>query len=415
MKGKQRRTLYTLGRHGDRVRVLIDSQRDRVEVLYRDVDGVARKKVFPNDKRGRDEATDWADVFKVERERVRQEREDPKPQPISLRHLWTAYASSPDWTALRPASQTSYRDRWKKWEQTMGREFVAGTLTLLDIDRFIAAATKAEMAINQVRQVLNVARIVYRWGQSRRLLATNDFALYRWRQPRDAKVQKPGQYGKAEWDKLLSHCEPQHPTFWRIHVALLLIGASGQRANAIRHLRWRDIETATGRLTWPAAWQKQGKDLDRALTWDFVAALETARYWRQQASQGRVRHDRKRGSRPGQLKRADWILFSQHQKAEAVSYQTLHSQLRRLEKLADVQHERFRAFHGGRRKVVTDIIRATGDRMLGLEFVGDTDASQLKSYDRGMDERLVAATSAVESVPNPYPNETTDGGADGKH
>ena len=221
---------------------------------------------------------------------------------------------------------------------------------------------------------------------------------------------KPGQYSAAEWGKLIGKSEPQHPKRWRIHVGLMLIGASGQRANAIRHLRWRDIESGTGLLTWPAAWQKQGKELVRSLTWDFVAALETARYWRTVASQARTRRDRKVASRPAQLERADWVLFAEHRKAEPVSYQSLHTMLIQLQKKAGVRHEKFRAFHGGRRKVVTDVIRATGDRMLGLEYVGDTDAKQLASYDKGLGERLETATQAMESVPGSFPNDATGNG-----
>lgn len=394
---KPRQTLYAYGRRGDRVRVLVDKNRYRVEVLYRDLDGVTRKKVWPNDRQGREEAVAWADLFKVERERARDERNDPKPQPITLRALWKAYTNSPDWATLRTATQVSYANRWRRWELLMRRDFVAGSLTLIDIDRFIRAATGAGIVSNQIRQVLNVANIVYRWGQSRRLIATNDFALYRWKQPRDVVELKPGQYAGAEWDRLVEKTEPQHAKRWRLNVALMLIGASGQRANAVRHLRWQDIDPAAGVVKWPRAWQKQGKDLVRPLTWDFVAALETARFWRNVASQARIRRDRKVASRPAQLERADWVLFAEHREAEAVSYQSLHTMLVQLQKKAGVKHEKFRAFHGGRRKVVTDVIRATGDRMLGLEYVGDTDAKQLASYDKGLDERLVQATNAMET------------------
>jgi integrase len=410
---KRRQTLYAYGRRGDRVRVLVDANRDRVEVLFRDVDGIARKRVWANDKQGRTEAVAWADLFKVERERAREERNDPKPKPITLRALWRAYRESPDWTTLRAATQVSYANRWRRWELLMRRDFVAGSLTLIDIDRFIKAAQDAGIVSNQIRQVLNVANIVYRWGQSRRLIATNDFALYRWKQPRDAVVLAPGQYAGAEWDRLIEKTEPQHSKRWRLNVALLLIGASGQRANAVRHLRWQDIDTEAGTVRWVAAFQKQGKDLLRPLTWDLVAALETARYWRRQAGERRARKDRKSKSWPVHLDNADWVMFAEHQKAKPVSYQSLHTMLVALQKKAKVTHEKFRAFHGGRRKVVTDVIRETGDRMLGLEYVGDTDPKMLARYDKGLEERLGKAVRAVEeTVPESFPNEKSSGRAD---
>ena len=55
MTAKPRRTLGTWGRRGDRVRVLVDGTRDRVEVLYRDTQGIDRKRIFGNDKAGRAE------------------------------------------------------------------------------------------------------------------------------------------------------------------------------------------------------------------------------------------------------------------------------------------------------------------------------------------------------------------------
>ncbi|HEX6924263.1 MAG TPA: tyrosine-type recombinase/integrase [Longimicrobiaceae bacterium] len=391
---KARTTLYTGGRRGDRVRVLVDTKRARVEVLYRDIDGVPRKRVFPHDRQGREEAVAWAETFRDEREQAR--REQGRPAPISTRALWHAYVSSPAWANLRHKSQVSYRDRWRKWEEYIGRDAEAGRLKALDIDQFITAATKAGIVINQIRQVVNVARTVYKWGQSRELLAGSVFAVYRWKQPRDAKVLEPEEYTAADWRKLLAKLEPQHPRRWRLAVLLLICHSTGQRMNAVQHLRWRDINPDAGTVTWPKEWQKQGVALTRPLLWDMVAALETARYWRLNAALGRVRRDRKAESRPAALAGSDWVLFAQNRKGQPVSYSSMHTMLRALEARAKVRHRDYRAFHGFRRKVVGDVGRRTGNLMLGLEYVGDRDPKMLKHYDRRQVERIVTAAAALE-------------------
>lgn len=394
-KPKRRRTLYASGRHGDTVRALIDAKRDRVEVLYRDLDGTRRKRIFTNDEQGRTEAVAWADTFKVERELKR--RDDDKPKPITTRELWTAYLNSPAWSKLRAASQVTYKNRWHKWEQFIRKDSNAGKVKATQIDEFITTAQKTGMVLNQVRQVFNVARTVYKWGQTRDLLLGTVFAVYRWTQSRDVQPLKPDEYTEAEWSKLIAASEAQHPKRWRIHVALMLCHATGQRMNAVRHLRWQDI--VGDAITWPAAWQKQGKALVRPLTWDAVAALETAHEWRRRAGAGRVRRDRKPGSRPAALAKTDWVLFAQNEKSKPVSYSSLHTALTELETLASVKHRAYRAFHGFRRKVVGDLGEKLNDRMAGLEFVGDVDPKVLASYDRREGERMRKAAAAMEGEP----------------
>ena len=164
--------------------------------------------------------------------------------------------------------------------------------------------------------------------------------------------------------------------------------------NAVRHLRWSDSRADS--IHWPAEFQKQGKPLQRPLTWDAVAALETARYWRQQGALARVRRDRKPASRPAALAASPWVLFAEHRKAQPVSYSSMHHALGELERLAKVPHRDYRAFHGFRRKVVGDLGERLGDRAAGLEFVGDTDVKQLASYDRREGERMRKAAEAME-------------------
>jgi hypothetical protein len=61
-----------------------------------------------------------------------------------------------------------------------------------------------------------------------------------------------------------------------------------------------------------------------------------------------------------------------------------------------VKHRDLRGFHGFRRKVVGDLGERLGDRTAGLEYVGDTDVSQLASYDRREGERMKKAAAEME-------------------
>ena len=281
MTAKPRRTLGTWGRRGDRVRVLVDGTRDRVEVLYRDTQGIDRKRIFGNDKAGRAEACAWAETY--HQERAKRIAERAAPAPITMRQLWKEYQESPAWHDLRAASRPNYADRWRLWVAFIGADAIAGDVRLRDIDRFIVrmrevpTSNGTPRAINQIRQVLNVVRTVYNWGQSRELLTRNDFALFRWKRPKDAKVLEPEEYTPEEYTRLLAAASPQNPRTWRLHVALVLAGVHGSRARSVLHLRWADVVGDV--ITWPGEFMKQGEDHQQPLTWDALAALETARYW----------------------------------------------------------------------------------------------------------------------------------------
>ena len=137
-------------------------------------------------------------------------------------------------------------------------------------------------------------------------------------------------------------------------------------------------------ITWPAQFQKQGKSLVRPMTWPVYSALLTARWWR-------VR-DQYTG---------DWVFYTPRVRLRALdrptSYQTIHSALLQAEHRAGLPHQPYRSLHGGRRHVVSEVIELTGDRMLGLEYVGDVDPKALKSYDRRVPARIAKAAAALDA------------------
>jgi integrase len=389
----KRRVLARYGRRGDQVKVLVDSKRDRAEVHYKDEEGIPRIRTYPNDKDGRAEALAFGEAYLDERKQMAAEKLAPRASaPLTLRALWDAYMLA-EFQNLRPKTRIAYRERWTRWERFMMRDALADDTTLDDVDLFRTDALKGGIALNQVRQVLNVARLVYAWGMVRKKIKTNELALHRWKQPKDAPVLEPEEYSVAELERMLRVFDPTKHNQWRPWVAFMLLMGSGQRANAILHLRWEDIEWSKGEIVWRAAFQKQGKELRRALTDTIYSALIVADLWRRRA--GFVRDLDTELTEPVDT---PWVLFALNEKSEPMSYSSLYAQLRRAEDHATppVPHRPYRAFHGGRRTVVGEIIDATGDRMLGLEYVGDNDVKMLRSYDKRAQERVDRAAKVLE-------------------
>lgn len=412
----RRKTLARFGRRGDQVRVCVDARRNRIEVYYKDLDGVEHKRIHANTKEGKAEALAWAETYLTERTRIANERANPeKREPITIRELWDRYLESPAFTKdLREATQINYRGRWKKWEAFMKPDAIAETTTLHDVDRFRAAAEAAGIVLNSVRGILNVVRTVYNWGQSRKLIATNDLALFRWKQPKDAINLEPGEYTSEEYELILRQFDPTVNDQWRPWVALMILGHHGMRFRAVRHLRMSDVDYATGQVTWPGKYQKQGKDVVQPITWALHTALITAAYWAERELTRRDKRElgidrpttRVRGAGgvfmrdpdvPVERIETPWILFARTKKTDPYSYSSFQYQLTQAEIRAGIDHEKWRAAHGFRRMVVGNLLEATGDPMIAMNYVGDTDvAKQLRSYDKRMEKRIKAGSASIE-------------------
>jgi hypothetical protein len=122
----------------------------------------------------------------------------------------------------------------------------------------------------------------------------------------------------------------------------------------------------------------------RPLTWPVYSALLSARWWRI--------HDNYAG---------DWVFDARRADARAkdapTPYASVHHALVTAEQRAGLAHEAYRALHGGRRHVVSEVIELTGDRMLDLEYVGDIDAKSLRSYDRRVSSRIAKAAAVLDA------------------
>ncbi len=402
---KRRRDLYRAGRRGDAVRVLVDPKDDRAIVHYRDGDGVGHKRKFANTKEGRAEAIAFAEGWFSERERMeRARREAAAPAPLTVRELWTAFKhaefSDTAGEGLRKATQVSYAQHFRRFELFVGADRAAETIKVPELARMRKEERTAGRALNQTRQTMNVVRIVFRWGIEHELLSHSPLAVMRWKTRKDQqKPLQPDEYTTAEFEAMLRAVDRDDTRQWRAWVFLMLVGHYGMRANAVLHLRWQDIDAAGGTLTWPARYQKQGVDLVRPQTWEAWSALLVAKTQRERvATFKKLAHHTNPNATAARLEEADWVLFAERDKAQPMSYQSMHYHLAEAEKRAGVAPKPFRKAHGFRRMVVGNVIEATGDRMLGLEVVGDKDPKVLVSYDRRLAARVEQGLASVATA-----------------
>lgn len=392
----KRRILAFRGRRGDGAKAVEDVRADRVIVYYRDAAGEPRKRKYPRTREGREEAKAFVEGWHEERKRLSQA---PQVASLATHEVWSRYAEA-ELTGLRGATILSYQYHWRRWEAFIGRERLANTVTVEDCARFRAEMRRAGGSLNQARQTLQIVRGVYRWGVAARLVQDAGVLAFRWKRRKDdPKPIEPDEYSAAEFEQLLRAIDRDGARQWRAWVFLMLAGHHGQRARAVLHLRWQDVDEAAGVIRWPAEFQKQGVELVQPIMWETVSALRVARAWRATAAGYRVRAHHTGAADPARLNLADWILFAERDKARAMSYTSMHHHLMEAEKRAGVQHRAYRGAHGFRRYVVGEIIARTGDRMLGLEYVGDQDAKMLKSYDRRLAERIAGASSALGNGP----------------
>lgn len=361
-----RKTLATFGPFGQRVRVF--RQGDRVIAQWY-VGGEKRRESWPATRENEKVAKAWAKGFAERRSGML------PTERVTLRELWDRY-----WAAesdhLRPRSQLRYRERWSWWERYVGRDQLAEDVTLETAARFRAEAEKAGKAVNQVRLIIGVARIVYNWGQRAKVIRENPLAAYRFKVGKD-RVSKaePAEYRREEFDRLVAQFRPQRGTEWRAAVILAVIGSQGVRENAALHLTWDAVDLVRGIVTWPGKYDKNGRTWAQPIRREAYAALLTARWWR---------------DRMGFT--GDWVVPGTRGGKKPYTAQALWAHLRRAEEAAGVPHLTLRALHGLRRMVVNDILQETGgDLEAAAQFIGDHDLAIVRgSYRRERPDQLAA-------------------------
>ncbi|MBA3891992.1 MAG: site-specific integrase, partial [Gemmatimonadaceae bacterium] len=190
--------------------------------------------------------------------------------------------------------------------------------------------------------------------------------------------------------------DPAKATQWRAWVALALCAVQGARQNAVLHLQADDVTLgfmepmATGELrwhhgeiVWRAPWDKMGRERAQPLRLAAQMAIEIALEWRERSG-----YD------------GPWLLppVSALNKGETYDQQSLWWALQRAEERAGLPKVRGQAAHSLRRMLAGDIAAASGNFLMGLRAIGDTDPRRAAEYIQDRDDQFRTAFTAVDGL-----------------
>lgn len=373
------KVLALYGEHGSTVKAFEEPARRRCVVRWYE-QGLPKKKTFPGiTAESRAEAKHFAKVFHHARQQVMRQRAS------TSRELFEAYVAAKT-SGARPWREPTRKNalwRWSPWEEFIGRETDPDAITLGDLDRFWARCRQLGANPNQTKQTVSLVKAVYRYGFTRKLIQTNEPAGFENKLAPTEGPMEVEEYHPTEYGKLIGALDPTRAGDWRLWCLLKLAGSLGARIRTLLELRWDDFNLAAGTITLRPEAMKQGREHVQPLPADAVEAYHVAAQW---ATTLRT------GSR--------WVFpaASIRSKRAHYTYQAAWLRLRRVEDAAGVTHQPFRAFHGARRMVVSDIYDATGDLEAAMDFIGDRDLKQKRSYLKRRDERREKAKQAVDGA-----------------
>ena len=371
-----RKVLATFGPKGARVRVVFhDADTVRAE-WYEGPKGAKRRRVkdWPATTAGKAEARAWAKGFSEARTLP------AAPEHVSLRTLWEKYTLA-EFEHLRPRTRELYAGHWRYWERMWGREFEAERTTLEMMDEFRAAVSK-RLAVSHIGKAITTIKGVYRFGRMRGHLPTNPIADYRYRVAKDKRPKPVAEYSQAEFDAIMGTYNPEDGRTWRAYVGLSLCGWQGVRENAVVHLRWEDVDLDAMRITWRARWDKMGREWKQPMRSQTREALAVAKFHRERLGYT-----------------GPWVLFAGNSLTKrdgTYSPNALILCLRTAEKRAGVKYIKNRGPHGLRRLLAGDVHAATGNAVLAMRSIGDTDIRMANRYILDREEEIEAAFDAVD-------------------
>ncbi len=183
-----------------------------------------------------------------------------------------------------------------------------------------------------IAQDLKVLRTALRWAVGARLIPRDPLDGVGVRLPANPSPNRPVM-DDATYQALLL-VAPRID--WRFEVALVLAHETGHRINAIRLLRWSDLDLDRKTIQWRAEMDKTGREHMTPLTSRVVGVLEQVR-----RTQGRIGDG--------------WLLPSPRQQAEPVSRKTLHTWFRTALKRTGEDKQPGLGWHSLRRKFATDL------------------------------------------------------------
>lgn len=366
---KTRQDIIRLGSYGKTVRVIEAVVRDipKYRVLWYE-ESLPRQKDFRRNREGKAEAKAFAEAFWSLRDKE-------QPSVETVRSIWLAFTRSNDFAVLSDRSKFLYTKHYERWENFIGPNKLVASLTHSDVDEYFLDSANAKKklgkkrSINQLKKEISLVGLVYRWAKRRGEVASNPLAEYRRAEKKGEKIQeKPGEFTPKEFAEILSQLDPQDPYRWRAASALLLIGETGARISAALQLKRENVEIdgAGGLIRWPKDTNKTRREYLQPLTHGALSALLTARFWQD-----------KRQSK------SEYVFPTGQPSRRSEGFLTksaLLSALSRAEARANIPHRHLRGAHGLRRMIATSIATETGNIVAAMQWIGDEDVRQAKSY-----------------------------------
>ena len=208
---------------------------------------------------------------------------EAESEPLTLERLFDIYGEEVTPTK-RGQSRLHDRAAMKMFLGCFGRDRKPATLSQRDWDRFIrerragrVGPSGKPVADRMIERDLKFLIAVLNWaGKSRNaegkvLLESNPLkGLKTPTEKNPARIVLT----EVEYQALL---RVSRQVDWRFRVALVLAHETGHRINAIRQLRWSDIDLEDGMVRWRAEHEKTGYEHRTPVTVEAIAVLEEAR------------------------------------------------------------------------------------------------------------------------------------------
>lgn len=386
---KKRKIIARHGKRGAWVKVILERGHELLRVQWKEESkpGISGTQSWPNTKENKAVALAWAEgkASQLTRGIVQRPR-------LTLRQVWELYATA-NFPALRERSQKLYLENFRRWAITWGWEFIAEDTTLEMADEFRATCAKLGLGISTTRKTIYDVKMVFAWAEGRELMQRNRLQRYRFKVAKEDRPTPIDEYRAVDFGKLLGQLDPRRGNNWRPYVTLGICGLQGARQHSVLHLAVADIRLGrheitpdgpvwlNGELTWTARWDKTGTERKQPLRMATQILVEMALEWRERMAYT-----------------GPWLLptGSKKSRRETYSPQSLWAALVGAEKRAGMTHVDRRAAHSLRRMLAGDVNAATGDFMLGLQAIGDSDPRMAARYIRTRQDRVESAFAQLD-------------------
>ena len=268
---------------------------------------------------------------------------EAESEPLTLETLFDIYGEEVTPTK-RGQSRLHDRAAMKMFLGCFGRDRKPATLSQRDWDRFIRERRSGRVGPSgkpvsdrMIERDLKFLIAVLNWAVKSRdergelLLGSNPLkGLKTPTEKNPARIVLT----EVEYQALL---RVSRQVDWRFRVALVLAHETGHRINAIRQLRWSDIDLEDGMVRWRAEHEKTGYEHRTPVTVEAIAVLEEARTRNPGIGDAPVLPSPKYPTMPVSrpLARVWWT---------------------RAQKLAGLEPKRGRGWHSLRRKFASDLM-----------------------------------------------------------